>query len=304
MTTSASRSRMSMTVLLLVLVVIVWGITWPIMKIGIEYIPPVFFGALRMFVGATLMFIIVRAYGQIKVPSRADWPMVLSVGLLQMAIPTALMHFSLSFVEASRASLLAFTHPIWVAPLAVVFLGERLNRGTTGGLIVGMIGLMVLFNPLGFDWHDDDVLLGNGLLILSAVSWAIGIVHVRLHDWNASPLSLSPWQMLVAGLLLMSLSLAREDPSKTIWDENLIYVLAFVGIAATGFAYWGAVMVAKNLPAMVSALGFLGVPIVGILSSSILLMEPLTLTLKIGTSLVLGGLVIMTCFGEKTNDQS
>ena len=293
-----------MTVLLLVLVVIVWGITWPIMKIGIEYIPPVFFGALRMFVGATLMFIIVRAYGQIKVPSRADWPMVLSVGLLQMAIPTALMHFSLSFVEASRASLLAFTHPIWVAPLAVVFLGERLNRGTTGGLIVGMIGLMVLFNPLGFDWHDDDVLLGNGLLILSAVSWAIGIVHVRLHDWNASPLSLSPWQMLVAGLLLMSLSLAREDPSKTIWDENLIYVLAFVGIAATGFAYWGAVMVAKNLPAMVSALGFLGVPIVGILSSSILLMEPLTLTLKIGTSLVLGGLVIMTCFGEKTNDQS
>lgn len=293
-----------MTILLLVLVVIVWGITWPIMKIGIEYIPPVFFGALRMFVGATLMFIIVRAYGQIKVPSRADWSMVLSVGLLQMAVPTALMHFSLSFVEASRASLLAFTHPIWVAPLAVVFLGERLNRGTTGGLIVGMIGLMVLFNPLGFDWHDDDVLLGNGLLILSAVSWAIGIVHVRLHDWNASPLSLSPWQMLVAGLLLMSLSLAREDPSKTIWDENLIYVLAFVGIAATGFAYWGAVMVAKNLPAMVSSLGFLGVPIVGILSSSILLMEPLTLTLKIGTGLVLGGLVIMTCFGEKTNDQS
>lgn len=293
-----------MTVLLLALVVIVWGVTWPIMKIGIEYIPPVFFGALRMFVGATLMFIIVRAYGQIKVPSRADWPMVLSVGLLQMAVPTALMHFSLSFVEASRASLLAFTHPIWVAPLAVVFLGERLNRGTTGGLIVGMIGLMVLFNPLGFDWQDDDVLLGNGLLILSAVSWAIGIVHVRLHDWNASPLSLSPWQMLVSGLLLMSLSLAREDLSKTIWDENLIYVLAFVGIAATGFAYWGAVMVAKNLPAMVSSLGFLGVPIVGILSSSILLMEPLTLTLKIGTGLILGGLVIMTCFGEKANDQS
>ena len=293
-----------MTVLLLVLVVIVWGVTWPIMKIGIEYIPPVFFGALRMFVGATLMFIIVRAYGQIKVPSRADWPMVLNVGLLQMAVPTALMHFSLSFVEASRASLLAFTHPIWVAPLAVVFLGERLNRGTTGGLVVGMIGLTVLFNPLGFDWQDDDVLLGNGLLILSAVSWAIGIVHVRLHDWNASPLSLSPWQMLVSGLLLMSLSLAREDPSKTIWDENLIYVLAFVGIAATGFAYWGAVMVAKNLAAMVSSLGFLGVPIVGILSSSILLMEPLTLTLKIGTGLVLGGLVIMTCFGEKPNDQS
>ena len=304
MTTSAVRTRMPLTLVLLVLVVFVWGVTWPVMKIGIEYLPPVFFGALRMFVGAVFMFAVVRAYGRIRVPSSGDWPMVLNVGLLQMAIPTALMHFSLSFVDAGRASLLAFTHPIWVAPLAMIFLGERLNKGTVGGLIVGMLGLMVLFNPLGFDWRDDDVLLGNGLLILSAVSWAIGIVHVRLHDWNASPLSLSPWQMLVAGLLLLSLSLAREDLSETVWDQNLIYVLAFVGIAATGFAYWGAVVVAKNLPAMVSSLGFLGVPIVGILSSAILLMEPLTLTLKIGTGLILGGLVIMTCFGDKAHDKS
>jgi drug/metabolite transporter (DMT)-like permease len=272
------------------------------MKIGIEFIPPVFFGALRMFVGAAFMFIVVRAYGKITLPSYADWPMVVSVGVLQMAIPTALMHFSLSFVEAGRASLLAFTHPIWVAPLAFIFLRERLNWGTIGGLMVGMLGLLVLFNPFGFNWTDQDVLLGNGLLILSALSWAIGIVHVRLHNWNASPLALSPWQMLVSGMLLISLSLLREDPSETVWNQNLILVLTFVGIAATGFAYWGAVMVAKSLPAMVSSLGFLGVPIVGVLSSALLLSEPLTLTLKLGTGLILGGLVIMTLFREKADD--
>ncbi len=304
MTADTMRPSMSGTVLLLILVVLIWGVTWPIMKIGIEYIPPVFFGALRMFVGATFMFVIVRACGEFLIPSRADWLMVFSVAVLQMAIPTALMHFSLNFIEAGRASLLAFTHPIWVAPLAVLFLGERLNKGTTGGLIVGMVGLIVLFNPLGFDWRDSSVLLGNGLLLLSAVSWAIGIVHVRLHRWHTSPLSLSPWQMLIAATLLMSLSFAREDVSETVWEQNLIFVLTFVGIAATGFAYWGAVMVTKNLPAMVSSLGFLGVPIVGILSSAVLLSEPFTLTLKIGSGLILGGLVIMTIFGEQPDDKS
>lgn len=296
------QARGKTTIGLLLLVVFIWGITWPIMKIGIGYIPPVYFGALRMFVGAAFMFVVVKAYGRFVFPIRTDWGMVLSVGLLQMAIPTALMHFSLSFVEAGRASLLAFTHPIWVAPLAVLVLGERMNKGTTGGLIVGMAGLCVLFNPFGFDWRDRDVLLGNGLLILSAMSWAVGIVHVRLHNWNGSPLSLSPWQMLVAGGVLLILSLTREDISATDWDAKLIYVLVFVGVAATGFAYWGAVTVTRQLPAMVTSLGFLGVPIVGIGSSAIILMEPLTLTLKLGTGLILMGLLIMTVLGEPTDD--
>lgn len=296
------QTNHSATVGLLILVVFVWGITWPIMKIGIDYIPPVFFGALRMFIGSAFMFAVVWAYGKIALPSKADWGMVLSVGLLQMAIPTALMHFSLSFVEAGRASLLAFTHPIWVAPLAVMLLGEKLNKGITGGLIVGMAGLCVLFNPFEFDWRDQTVLLGNGLLILSAMSWAVGIVHVRVHKWSGSPLSLSPWQMLVSGLVLLILSMTREDISTTSWDVNLLYVLAFVGIAATAFAYWGAVTVARNLPAMVASLGFLGVPIVGIGSSAIILMEPLTLTLKLGAGLILLGLFIMMLFGDVNND--
>ena len=317
------------------------------MKIGIDYIPPVFFGALRMFIGAGFMFGVVWMSGGLKhfrtrqrysevtrdtkelqpkrrefetsrtssqrrphmrqdqsgvFPTRADWPMVMSVGLLQMAIPTALMHFSLSFVDAGRASLLAFTHPIWVAPLAILFLSEKLNKATVAGLCVGMAGLGVLFNPFGFDWRNTDVLLGNGLLILSAISWAVGIVHVRAHNWNASPLSLSPWQMLVSGSLLLALSLAREDISSTIWDINLVYVLSFVGIAATGFAYWGAVTVSRQLPAMVSSLGFLGVPVVGIGSSAIILMEPFTLTLAMGTGLILLGLAIMTVFGDASDE--
>ena len=302
MKTDIFQNNIFATTGLLILVVFVWGITWPLMKIGIDFIPPVFFGALRMFIGAIFMFIIVQAYGSFCFPARSDWSMVLSVGLLQMAIPTALMHFSLSFVDAGRASLLAFTHPIWVVPLSIWFLKEKLNMGIAGGLVVGMTGLGVLFNPLGFDWSDEAVLLGNGLLILSAISWAVGIVHVRVHKWTGSPLSLSPWQMLVSGFILLSLSLIREDFFETNWNVNLIYILAFVGIVATAFAYWGAVTVSRTLPAMVSSLGFLGVPIVGIISSAIILMEPLTFTLKLGTGLILLGLAIMILFAKASDD--
>lgn len=283
---------------LLIIVVVIWGITWPIMKIGLGYIPPLFFGSLRMFVGAAFMFLFTFLSHRFIIPRKTDLSIILSVGLLQMAIPTALMHFSLSYVDAGRASLLAFTHPIWIAPAAVMLLKEPLNRGTAGGLVVGIGGLLVLFNPLGFDWSEKNTLVGNGLLIVSAMSWAAGIIHVRAHNWSTSPLALSPWQMLVAGIVLLSLSVWREDVTQTAWTQDLIFILAFVGIAATAFCYWGAVTVTRFLPAMISSLGFLGVPVVGILSSTVLLSEEITTTLMIGTILILLALVIMTVFGR------
>lgn len=287
-------------VLLLAAVVILWGITWPVMKLGLNYIPPLYFGSLRMFVGAACAFAFILLSGRLIIPKKADFGIILSVGLLQMAIPTALMHFSLSFVDAGRASLLAFTHPIWIAPAAILLLKEPINMGTFGGLLVGIAGLLILFNPIGFDWNKQETLVGNGLLILSAMSWAAGILHVRAYNWTHSTLALSPWQMLLAGVVLLPLSLAREDLSQTIWNIELVLILAFVGIVATAFCYWGAIMVSRYLPALVSSIGFLGVPVVGILSSALLLSEDITTTLMMGTMLILIGLIILAVFGRKT----
>lgn len=289
---------------LLVTVVLIWGVTWPVMKVGLVYIEPLYFGALRMLVGAGCVFLLLGLTSGIRMPGRADVPIVLSVGLLQMAIPTALMHFSLVFVDAGRASLLAFTHPIWIAPAAVVLLKEPLTRGTVAGLVVGTAGLMVLFNPLSFDWSDGQTLVGNGLLILAAISWAAGIVHVRYFRWTSGPLAMSPWQMLVAGVLLLALAAARETPGATRWTPELVQVLLFVGVAATAFCYWGAVTVSRHLPSLVAALGFLGVPVVGILSSAYLLGEPLTPTLLAGTVLILFGLVVMTVLDGRARARS
>lgn len=289
-------------ILLLITVVIIWGITWPVMKIGLDYISPLFFGASRMFIGAACAFIFVILTRRFIIPKRSDIGIILSVALLQMAIPTALMHFSLNFVDAGRASLLAFTHPIWVAPAAVFFLKEPFNKGTAGGFVIGISGLLLLFNPAGFDWTDNNTLIGNGLLIGSAMSWAVGIVHVRAHNWKSTPLSLSPWQMLVAGVLLLIFSISREDITLTKWQPELIMVLAFVGIAATAFCYWGAVTVSRHLPAMVSSLGFLGVPVVGILSSALILSESINNTLMLGTTLILLGLFVMAFFGRKSDE--
>ncbi|HIE68884.1 MAG TPA: glycosyltransferase, partial [Planctomycetes bacterium] len=113
-------------------VVVLWGANWPIMKVGLESISPLWFGGLRMVIGAAVLFALLAVIGRFRLPPRQDWPVVLSVGLLHMTFTTALMYIGLTYVEAGRAALLSYTTPLWVAPLAVPLLGEL-----SGSLIVG-----------------------------------------------------------------------------------------------------------------------------------------------------------------------
>ncbi|HMA16592.1 MAG TPA: DMT family transporter, partial [Kiloniellaceae bacterium] len=178
--------------LLLVAVVVLWGVNWPVMKVGVAAMPPVWFATARMVLGAASLLALLAVLGRVKVPTRRDLPVVLTVGLLQMGAFLALVNVALLHVEAGRSAILAYTTPLWVTPAAILLLGERPTLFKLAGLALGLAGVAALFNPFGFDWSDPAVLLGNGLLLAAALAWSVAILHVRVHKWDSSPLQLAP----------------------------------------------------------------------------------------------------------------
>lgn len=275
-------------------VILFWGANWPIMKIGLGYIPPLWFGTARIVLGATALFAILAVNGQLRLPPRRDLPVLFSVGLFQMAGFMVLVNLGLLHVEAGRSAVLAYTTPLWVAPGAVLVLGERLTRFKLLGVALGLFGLTVLFNPFGFDWADPDVVLGNALLMVSALGWAIAIIHIRAHRWESSPLELAPWQMLVAAPLVAGLALWLESPETIRWSGELVAVLAYNGLVATAFCFWAGVTVTRALPAISTSLGFLGVPVIGVLVSAAALGEALSATLLGGLVLIVAGMTLVS----------
>ena len=261
---------------LLGFVIILWGANWTVMKVGLPFIPPLRFAAARMVMGAVILFGVAALLGELRWPSRQDWPIVLAVGSLQMAAFMALTTVALQFVPAGRSAILAYTTPLWVTPLAFYLLGERLNRLKLYGLLCGLAGVAVLFNPLGFDWRDPHVLLGNGLLLTAALLWALLIVQVRRHHWQGSPLSLGPWQFTVAATLLVPLALLVEADRPWHWSSELGWVLPDNGPLATAFCFWAMLTINRALPAITTSLGSLGVPAFGLLVSTLALGEPVT----------------------------
>ncbi len=280
--------------LLLLAVILVWGANWPIMKIGLEYIAPLTFAAFRMGLGALTLFALLAVRGELAVPSRQDMPVVWSVGLLQLAGFLIFVNLGLQEVEASRSAILSYTTMIWVTPAAIWLLGERFSWTKIVGVLCGLAGVAVMFNPASFDWSDRAALMGNLYLLLGALAWAISILHVRAHTWERSALALAPWQLLVGFVPTALLAIALEHDQPIHWSPTLVAVLAYNGPIATAFALWAWISVNRGLPAIASSMGSLGVPVAGAILATLVLGEPITVENMAGLAFITLGLALVS----------
>jgi len=294
--------RRRRAIVLMGCMVLIWGGNWPVNKFILTHISPLWFACLRMGLGAITLFL-VQAFRPdgIRLPARADLPIVLSVGLVQMAAMLALINLGLLYVPAGRSAILCYTTPLWVVPGAILVLGERLRPAKLLALLLGLAGVAFMFNPVGFDWTDRSAVIGNLYLLAAAALWAATTVHVRAHRWRGTPLELAPWQ-LVVGLIPMAV-LARwvEGPFPEFQLSFDTVMLAFYsGPVITAFPFWAFVTIARALPALTTSLTLLLVPVVGLLSSALFLSEPLTATSVVGLLLIVGAVaaVSLTDAGE------
>ncbi len=280
--------------LLLAAVIVTWGVNWPIIKAGLAYISPLWFAAGRVAIAAAFLFPLLVALGRLRGPRRGEAAVLFTVGIGQVGVATALVHLGVQFAEAGRSAILAYTTPLWVAPLAALFLGERLNARKTMGIALGLVGVVVLSGPMAFDLAASSAMTGNGLLVLAAMISAVVIVHMRAQGRAVQALELAPWQMLVGALVLVPVALFFDGPPAAQWSMPLVAVLAYNGVLATAFAMWAFVVVMRDLPATTTAVGSLGVPVVGVLTSAVLLGEPLSPAKMLGLALIVGGVLAVS----------
>jgi drug/metabolite transporter (DMT)-like permease len=277
---------------LFITVILAWGTTWPVTKLIVQVVPPIWTTALRCWIAFAALLVILPLTGNLIIPHRRDVPVVLSVAILHMVLFTTLVAAGLRFLPASKAIVIGYTTPLWVALAAPIFINEPLTRPRVVGVVIGLLGLGLILNPLSIDWGDRNAVLGCGMITLAALCWAASILYVRSHRWIATPLQLVIWQVLVAGLVLSVAALTIEGSLQVTWSSEIILLLIYGGLVGTALAYWAMSMVNKNLPALTTALGTTATPVVGIFSGALLLGEQIDVMLVGAAALIIGGIVI------------
>ena len=284
--------RRSHAVVLLALVIFSWGSTWPVNKLMLHDVTPIWACALRTGIGTLALLLLLR--GRLRLPQRGDFPVVFSIGLLHMSAFAMLANIGLQHVSAGRSVVLAYTTPLWVGPGARWLLGEGFTWQRAAGCALGLSGLLFIFNPLTFDWNNSQAVYGNAMILLAAMFWAASILYVRAHKWLADPFGLLFWQALLATCVLSACALYLEGWPQINWHWELVLQMLYSGLFGIALAYWAITLVNRALPAMTTALGLLGVPIFGITCSALFLGERLGWPLLAAMALIVGGIALGT----------
>jgi drug/metabolite transporter (DMT)-like permease len=278
-------------------VVLAWGTNWPVTKMVVQDVPPLWATALRCMIAAATLAPMLWAQGAFIFPKCGDLPVVFCTSLLHLVAFSALVATGLQFVPAGRAIVLGYTTPLWVAIGAAMFLSEPITRYRAIGIGFGLAGLAVIFNPQTLNWGDRSALLGSGLILLAAFCWAGNIVYVRAHKWISTPFQLVFWQVLLAAVLLSAVALDVEGPPRIMWSSRLVALMLYSGIVCTAFANWAMTMVNRSLPAVTTSLWLLATPLLGIISATLMLGEPLEPSLFLAMTLIIGGIALGTVAG-------
>jgi drug/metabolite transporter (DMT)-like permease len=258
---------------LLAMVTLFWGANWPGMKIVLGEIPPWWFRTICLACGGAALLAISAASGNRLRLARSDIAPMLLTAVFNMIGWHLFSAYGLTLVPAGRASIIAFTMPVWAALASVPLLGDRLTMNVVAGLLLGMTGLGVLIG------HDISVLgsapVGALFMLGAAISWGIGTVLFKRIDWQSPIATIIGWQLVLASVPVGAGALVLEPvPDLTTLSgpaiAALVYVLAFPMV----FCQWAYFKIVRMFPAVYAAVGVLAVPLVGVISSLIVLGEP------------------------------
>ncbi len=270
--------------LMLVLLCLIWGLTWPVMKIALLEIPPLSMRAASAAFGAlTLYLICLVKRRSFRIPTAKAWAHVVIAALLNVVGFSLLIAFAQLVTATSRVTILAYTMPIWSVILAWPFLGERPTRIQTLALGLCAAGLAVLIHPLTVT----GVPLGVVLAVAAGVSWAAGTVYLKWAHIVADPMGVASWQVTISFVVFAASMLLCDGGLRLgAAHAGALLATAFSGVFGSGIAYglWFAIV--RRLPAATASLGVLSVPVIGIIASVVILGERPTGADIIGFALI------------------
>ena len=256
----------------LVGITLMWGINWPMMKIAVSEVSPMYFRGLTMGLGALWLLLYFRFQGLRLWPQTLrEWRDIVLLGIPNMFLWHALSIMGVMSLPSGRASILGFTMPVWTVVIGVLFMGAKLTPRVAAAVVATLVAIGLLIS------HEFTALQGRPMGVLwielGALSWAIGTLWMRRISFTMPVQSLTVWMMLISSPMILLVAAGTEtwptwQLSPLAWGSLVYAVLINYGFAQ--IIWFG---MARDLPPATSAMSIMAVPVVGTLSASLLIGE-------------------------------
>jgi drug/metabolite transporter (DMT)-like permease len=284
------EKQQSKGIKMLLVAVLCLGLNWPGMKVGLEIVGPVWMVCLRFLLSLPVLAIFVLiTKKRLPILNRKDRAVVLVVAFFQFILSMGLITLSLQYIPAGTASILIYTTPLWM--LLIDTLWYRQKPPSKRLILTGIstIGCAMILFASG---EPGAWLPLFGMLLASAL-WALAIRRVSFHKWQGTVIEAVFWQFTVAGAAMLALALVFEPTPDFVnyaWQDWLL--LMYIGPVATGLGFGLMVAAGPKLPPDKIVLISTLTPIVGYVSSVIILNETLLPMVVAGAVLMITALIV------------
>jgi O-acetylserine/cysteine efflux transporter len=279
---------------LAVLVTAVWGLNFPITKLGLAAIDPLLLTALRFTLAALPWVFFVR-----RPPIAMGW--LAAYGLIFGVAMWALINLGIELgVPPGTAALLIQFSAFFTLGWGVLLFREHLSLGQTLGVGLAALGLIsIIFSSPG---HATTV--GYGLLLVSAFSWSVGNVIIKQSKVREM-FAFVVWASLFPPIPLLVLTwLAHGSVPFTTLVSHLewvsVFSLLFQVYAATHFCYWGWNLLLREYPVSRVAPLSLLIPVFGVAGSMLMFGHRIEFNEGISIALILSALAVGLMKGRQS----
>lgn len=276
----------------IVLVCLIWGYLWVPIKIGLEYLPPFLFTAVRLIIGGAVLIVVQLFLRKSIFPKKNEWIQLFILSLLMCLGHYGLSTSGMQFVGSGLSSVLVYTMPIIICVLAHFFGNERLTTNKVLGLIVGAIGLIIILWPKLVPLKWDQTLFGEILLLISAFFWASSNLYIKKVFSDYDKVKLTMWQMLIGGALLLGISIFSEPYTNIHWQAPaFILSILYSSIlgSAIAFVTWNWIL--SKIEASIASIFIMVVPLLGLFFGWVQLGEKITKNIIFGAAFVCLGIL-------------
>ena len=290
--TSPVRLRRRTALFFALLTATIWGTAYVGAKYALRSLPPFTAAAARFLLAVALMWLLLLLTKRAERIEKRDIPLLVATGLFQTTFFFALQYVGIGYTTAANTALIVNTRPIFVAILSALLLREALGRQKVAGILLAFAGVVVLTLGSGGEGFrlQREHALGDFLIVLNALSGALGIIMLKKMLGRYSPLSTATYSTTVGALGLVPLALYevwREGwPAGSLLSWGAVAYMATV-CTVVAYALWYSAL--SRLRASEMAVFLYLTPIISLILSAFLLGEAITVWLLVGGALVLVG---------------
>ena len=288
---TTSNQRLGWNDVGLLATILIWAANMPIVKNAFSEIAPTAFNSVRFLFTPVLMLTIVFLLERSLRIERSLWRDALLLGLIGNTGYQIFFMEGLNLTSAASASLLVATTPIWVALISQLRGWDQISRIGWGGIALSFVGVfIVLFDG---ETMSSAAMRGDIYVLIAAACWAYYTIGARALLAQYSALRVTAITLSIGSIPLIFIGIPQL--SQVVWSSltwvswaSMAYSVIFSIAIAYILWYNGVVKVGPTRTGIYASL----LPACGVISAYLILGDPITLRDIIGTTAIVGGLLL------------